>query len=55
VHKAIQISRDTVLADLRVAIWPVLKLFVRNKMLWPFGHFLAFLNVDKNSISKGMF
>jgi len=24
-----------------------LKLFARNKMVWPFGHFLAFLNVDK--------
>jgi hypothetical protein len=34
----------------RVAIWPFLKLFARNKMVWPFGHFLAFLNVDKNSI-----
>jgi len=27
----------------RVAIWPFLKLFARNKMVWPFGHFLAFL------------
>ncbi len=26
----------------RVAIWPFLKLFPRNKMVWPFGHFLAF-------------
>ncbi len=25
----------------RVAIWPFLKLFARNKMVWPFGHFLA--------------
>ncbi len=23
-------------------IWPFLKLFARNKMVWPFGHFLAF-------------
>jgi len=26
----------------RVAIWLFLKLFARNKMVWPFGHFLAF-------------
>jgi hypothetical protein len=26
----------------RVAIWPFLKLFARNKIVWPFGHFLAF-------------
>ncbi len=26
----------------RVAIWPFLKLFARNKMVWPCGHFLAF-------------
>jgi len=26
----------------RVAIWPFLKLFARNKVVWPFGHFLAF-------------
>jgi len=31
-----------------------LKLFARNKMVWPFGHFLAFFNVDKNSIFLGM-
>jgi len=23
-------------------IWPLLKLFARNKMVWPFGHVLAF-------------
>ena len=23
-------------------IWPFLKLFARNKMVWPFGNFLAF-------------
>jgi hypothetical protein len=23
-------------------IWPFMKLFARNKMVWPFGHFLAF-------------
>jgi hypothetical protein len=23
-------------------IWPFLKLFARNKLVWPFGHFLAF-------------
>jgi len=23
-------------------IWSFLKLFARNKMVWPFGHFLAF-------------
>jgi len=27
----------------------------QNKMLWPFCHFLAFLNVDKNSIFYGLF
>jgi len=27
-----------------------LKLFVRNEIIWPFGHFLAFLNVEQNSI-----
>jgi len=26
----------------RVSIWPFLKLFARNKIVWPFGHFLAF-------------
>jgi len=31
-------------------IWPFLKLFARNKMVWPFGHFMAFLKIDKNSI-----
>jgi len=31
-------------------IWPFLKLFARNKMVWPFGHFWPFLNVDKKSI-----
>ena len=23
-------------------IWPLLKIFARNQMVWPFGHFLAF-------------
>jgi len=27
-----------------------LKWFARNKMIGPFGHFLAFLNVEENSI-----
>jgi hypothetical protein len=26
----------------KVAIWPFLKQFARNKNIWPFGHFLAF-------------
>jgi len=26
----------------RVTIWPFLKLFARNIMVWPFGLFLAF-------------
>ncbi len=35
----------------RVAIWPFLKLFARNKIVWPFGHFFwPFLNVEENSI-----
>jgi len=25
-----------------VAIWPYLKQYERKKMIWPFGHFLAF-------------
>jgi len=25
--------------EIRVAIWPFLKLFERNKMVWPFGLF----------------
>ncbi len=33
-----------------VVIWPFLKLFARNKVVWPFGHFWPFLNVDKNNI-----
>jgi hypothetical protein len=44
-----------------VAIWPFLtaqsskfglflKWFARNKMIWPFGQFLAFLKIKENSI-----
>jgi hypothetical protein len=49
----------------RVAIWPLktpnqpylafLKQFVRNKIIWPFGHFLAFLDLDENSIFLAYF
>jgi hypothetical protein len=39
---SLNISTSQSLYYLRVAIWPFLKLFARNKMVWPFGHFLAF-------------
>jgi len=32
-----------------------LKLFARNKMVWPFDHFLAFFNFVENSIFEGLF
>jgi hypothetical protein len=34
----------------RVAIWLFLKLFARNKIVLPFGHFWPFLSVEENSI-----
>jgi hypothetical protein len=42
----------------RVAIWPFLKQFDRNKMIWPFGHlaiFWPFLDLDKNKIFLAYF
>jgi len=32
-----------------VTIWPFLKRFAGNKIVWPFGHFRPFLNVEENS------
>jgi hypothetical protein len=39
----------------RVAIWPFMKQFARNKIILPFCHFLVFLDLDKNSIFFGLF
>ncbi len=36
-------------------IWPFLKQFSRNKMIWPFGLFLAFFNLEENSIFLSLF
>ncbi len=36
----------------RVAIWPFLIQFSRNKMIWPFG---LFFNLEENSVFLGLF
>jgi hypothetical protein len=48
------------IVNLRVAIWPLkrpnqpfLKQFSRNKMIWPFGLFLAFFNLEESFLGPG--